>query len=658
MRILKKSLALLIALTMMASLVVVSATESTEKVEISLGEASVLTLTSDQENIAIPVYVQNTELTTFCALSATFSVSDSDAVEYTGFDLTKQQIDGVPEQYCPYVLQDATLTTNADNILIDALNDFAAMPEKTQIGTAKFTVAANADPGEYEINFTVAVGGLTNYSMQDVEYNVTAGKITVIEEQWISSIGAEDFGEIEYGVPAPNFPATVKGEGVTSRGKVIAATDDPGVVLDVDWADIDTFVEPTEDLSVVGTITTAETDLLKYKDASGEAIDAPDATATYDIVKSTVGVVAPVEIEVEARLGGTEADVAAIVALDEIKAVADTTIAIEGGETETVTLNWEGATLAEPADATLNLGTAGDSIVLNVPLAGTATYYDLEDKIAAVTITVAEAVKMYNEIEAVTVETEEIYLTKYATLVATHKKHIHMEKPGGLELAAFEKLIDMIKNNGTVFHIGYMYRYNPYIMELKEQIQHGEFGEIVSVEAQMNCVHPPKVRQWLENFPGGIMFFLGCHLVDLILQLQGKPENIIPLSRSTGHMGVTAEDFGMAVFEYPSGVSFAKVNATEVGGFGRRQLVVAGTKKTVELKPLEWYEAGGLFTGKVEYTSNNWHDAGVAGKSDIIDRYDKMMTSFAAMVRGEMENPYTYDYELELYRTLMKVCGR
>jgi len=409
MRILKKSLALLIALTMMASLVVVSATESTEKVEISLGEASVLTLTSDQENIAIPVYVQNTELTTFCALSATFSVSDSDAVEYTGFDLTKQQIDGVPEQYCPYVLQDATLTTNADNILIDALNDFAAMPEKTQIGTAKFTVAANADPGEYEINFTVAVGGLTNYSMQDVEYNVTAGKITVIEEQWISSIGAEDFGEIEYGVPAPNFPATVKGEGVTSRGKVIAATDDPGVVLDVDWADIDTFVEPTEDLSVVGTITTAETDLLKYKDASGEAIDAPDATATYDIVKSTVGVVAPVEIEVEARLGGTEADVAAIVALDEIKAVADTTIAIEGGETETVTLNWEGATLAEPADATLNLGTAGDSIVLNVPLAGTATYYDLEDKIAAVTITVAEAVKMYNEIEAVTVETEVEY---------------------------------------------------------------------------------------------------------------------------------------------------------------------------------------------------------------------------------------------------------
>lgn len=260
------------------------------------------------------------------------------------------------------------------------------------------------------------------------------------------------------------------------------------------------------------------------------------------------------------------------------------------------------------------------------------------------------------EIEAVTVETEEIYLTQYATLAAAHKKHIHMEKPGSVEPEAFEKLIQMVKDNKTVFHMGYMYRYNPYIMDLKEQIKRGELGEIISVEAQMNGVQHLKVRQWLDNFPGGMMFFLGCHLVDLILQLQGKPENIIPLSRSTGHMDVTTEDFGMAVFEYRNGVSFAKVNATEVGGFARRQLVVAGTKKTVELKPLEWYEAGGLFTGKVEYTSNNWHDAGVACKSDIIDRYDKMIISFAAMVRGEMENPYTYDYELELYRTVMKAC--
>ena len=97
--------------------------------------------------------------------------------------------------------------------------------------------------------------------------------------------------------------------------------------------------------------------------------------------------------------------------------------------------------------------------------------------------------------------------------------------------------------------------------------------------------------------------------------------------------------------------------STELGGFARRQVVVAGTKKTVEIKPLEYNEPGGMFTGRVEYSSNNWNDAGFASRCDTFNRYDKMMTTFAAMVRGEVENPYTYDYELELYKTVLKACG-
>ena len=36
------------------------------------------------------------------------------------------------------------------------------------------------------------------------------------------------------------------------------------------------------------------------------------------------------------------------------------------------------------------------------------------------------------EIEAVVVETEEIYLIKYALMVANAGKHLHMEKPGSV----------------------------------------------------------------------------------------------------------------------------------------------------------------------------------------------------------------------------------
>lgn len=261
------------------------------------------------------------------------------------------------------------------------------------------------------------------------------------------------------------------------------------------------------------------------------------------------------------------------------------------------------------------------------------------------------------EIEAVTVETEECYLTKYALLAAKAGKHIHMEKPGSACLADFEDLISTVKKNGTVFHTGYMYRYNPYVIELMERIKRGELGEIISVEAQMNCAHPKKVRNWLSGYKGGSMFFLGCHLIDLILQIMGKPLNIVRLNKSTGIDGTTSEDFGMVVLEYQNGISFAKVNFNEIGGFARRQLVVSGTKETVELKPLEMFAPGGQITTKTEYTSADWKNRGKTSNCAVYDRYDPMMYSFAQMVCGEKQNPYSCDYELELYKTLLKCCG-
>ena len=260
-------------------------------------------------------------------------------------------------------------------------------------------------------------------------------------------------------------------------------------------------------------------------------------------------------------------------------------------------------------------------------------------------------------IEAVAVETDEIYLTKYALLAAQYGKQIHMEKPGGREPADFEGLIRQIKESGQVLHIGYMYRYNPLVQETLEQVRRGELGEIISVEAQMNCLHNVDTRQWLQDLPGGMMFFLGCHLIDLILLFQGMPKRVLALNKRSGVEGTTAEDFGMAVLEYERGVSFAKTSAVEYGGFLRRQLVVTGTKGSVEIKPLECGLEGGMYSEKTECYESGWHIPGKTARSALYDRYDNMMAAFAAMVRGEKKNPFTPDYELELYKTVMKACG-
>ena len=263
-------------------------------------------------------------------------------------------------------------------------------------------------------------------------------------------------------------------------------------------------------------------------------------------------------------------------------------------------------------------------------------------------------------IEAVAVETDEIYLTKYATMALKAGKHVHMEKPGGRELDAFEEMIAAAKESGKTFHTGYMYRYNPYVIDLLEKAKDGTLGEIISVDAQMSCWHQPEVRQWLEPLPGGMMFYLGCHLVDLIYRLQGAPKEIIPMNTCSGWDDVTALDCGMAVFRYENGVSTAKTYAVERGGFARRQLVVTGKRMTVELNPLEWYVPGtpNLQTTRYLRYNKKWLEWNEPEKLEPMNRYDPMMSGFAQIVRGERENPYTPDYELELFKLVLKACGQ
>ncbi len=262
-----------------------------------------------------------------------------------------------------------------------------------------------------------------------------------------------------------------------------------------------------------------------------------------------------------------------------------------------------------------------------------------------------------SEIEAVFVETEEIYLTKYALMAARAGKHLHLEKPCGVSLSEFEELIGVLKEKNLVFSTGYMYRFNPMIREAIEKIERGELGKIYSVEAHMDCKHPAAVREWLGQFKGGMTFFLGCHLIDLIYRIQGEPEEVLPLSCSTGFEGISSEDCGMVVFKYQNGVSFAKVSASECGGFLRRQLVICGERGTIELRPLEVVVDGGVYTVSNESHAIGWHEPWQSRQSEVFDRYAPMLENFAELIGGK-ENPYSYDYELNLYKLILKACGQ
>jgi len=266
-------------------------------------------------------------------------------------------------------------------------------------------------------------------------------------------------------------------------------------------------------------------------------------------------------------------------------------------------------------------------------------------------------------IEAVAVETDEIHLLKYAQMAADAGKHIHMEKPGSQNLQDFERLIETVRRTGKILHLGYMYRYNPIIADAIHRVKAGEFGTVYSVEAHMSRLDNKKAREWFGSFQGGMMFYLGCHLVDLVMQIQGVPEQVIPLNTATGLDGVDTEDLGFAVLRYPNGISMVRMGGAEVGGFNRRQLVICGSKRTAEIKPLENLVKNAdrqymLYTEKNEaYIGENGRVVRKYSRSEDFQRYEDMLLSFGQMVRGEKKNPFTPEYELALFRVLMQCCG-
>lgn len=267
----------------------------------------------------------------------------------------------------------------------------------------------------------------------------------------------------------------------------------------------------------------------------------------------------------------------------------------------------------------------------------------------------AEELLSWPGLDAVMVETDVWNLTPTARRCVERGLHVHMDKPAGEDLAEFTALLDQARARKRVLQLAYMYRYNPAFQFALEQVRSGALGEIFEVDAVMSTEHPREYRDWLRHFKGGSMYIFGCHLIDLVITLIGKPERVVPFLKQTGHENVKVYDTTLAVLEYPRGVSTVRVSSVEVNGYGRRQLAILGTQGSIEIKPLEkptritYAKAGGgsIYCDRKE----------VVQLPPMTGRYDGLMRDFALCVRGDKENPFSYEHERIVHEATLQACG-
>ena len=235
--------------------------------------------------------------------------------------------------------------------------------------------------------------------------------------------------------------------------------------------------------------------------------------------------------------------------------------------------------------------------------------------------------------------------------------HVHMDKPGGEDYAGFRELVETQRRAGRAFQMAYMYRYNPAIHQCLDMARSGALGDLFEIDCQMSTTHSADYRRWLARFKGGDMYIFGSHLIDLIVWMMGEPEKVVPHNLNSVPEEARCIDNGLAVLQYPRATCTVRTTSLEANGYHRRQLVVCGTKGTVEIKPMEnptkmsvaWKESSG---GAGSPDSREWIDL-----PDFGGRYDAQLIDFARIVRGETENPFGYDHELAVERTLLRACG-
>jgi predicted dehydrogenase len=256
-------------------------------------------------------------------------------------------------------------------------------------------------------------------------------------------------------------------------------------------------------------------------------------------------------------------------------------------------------------------------------------------------------------LQVVLVETRVRDLLDNAEASIAAGKHVHLDKPAGESLPQFRRILDAARKQSLLVQMGYMYRYNPGFVLLREFLAKGWLGEPFEVHAVMSKVLDAESRNDAAPYPGGIMFELGCHLVDQVVGLFGRPKRIAEYSQHVAKVDDKLLDNMLAVFTYPKMIASVKSSAVEVEGMSRRHFVVCGTEGTFHIQPLDNPSVRVALSAP-----RGNHRKGVQEiRFPKYERYVGDAADMALIIRGEKASDFSYEHDLAVQETLLAACG-
>lgn len=232
-------------------------------------------------------------------------------------------------------------------------------------------------------------------------------------------------------------------------------------------------------------------------------------------------------------------------------------------------------------------------------------------------------------------------------------KHVWLDKPPGANMTAFRNVLALAAERDLLVQLGYMFRYNPGARFVLDWASSGRLGEIHAVQGRISLTPKQSKRLDLARVPGGPAFEILCHVIDLVVYLLGRPENVVSRLRDhvtdlSGAVNNTA-----VMLEYPSALAVLQSTAFEVDHAFRR-LEVHGTRGSVALGPFE--------PPAVRLCLDRAQDGLEQGVQEIPltpePRYVASLASIVAVIRGEHGRDRSMQHELMVQETILRAVGR
>lgn len=254
-------------------------------------------------------------------------------------------------------------------------------------------------------------------------------------------------------------------------------------------------------------------------------------------------------------------------------------------------------------------------------------------------------------LQAIAIETEPRDLLKYAEAGIEAGLHVHLDKPAGESLAQFRRILDQAARKHLCVQMGYMFRYNPAVVLMKNLVRKGYLGEPFEMHCVMSKVVDDKSRLKNAAYPGGMMFELGCHMIDIVVDLLGAPTDVSAFHQHSGKQTDGLQDNMLAVMTYPRAIVSVKSSALEVDGFARRHVVVCGTEGTIHIEPIDSPKF-------VRLTLANDRGPYKKGTQDVpvepYKRYVADAADFAKIIRGEKTLDWSMMHDLAVQETVLR----